>query len=112
MVLCRVPMPSEQLQQFKFRPAVIVSKDSNNERLDDVMIAPCTSNVSRRRESTQYLIKGHEIAQAGIRIPSVVRCETLLTINKSMIVRVLGGLSVVGIEAMDRCLKSALGLES
>jgi mRNA interferase MazF len=39
VVLCRVPMPSSAFRQFKLRPAVIVSKDYNNNRLDDVMIA-------------------------------------------------------------------------
>ncbi|MGA9349584.1 MAG: type II toxin-antitoxin system PemK/MazF family toxin [Anaerolineae bacterium] len=32
VVLCRVPMPSTGLTQFKLRPAVVVSKDVNNQR--------------------------------------------------------------------------------
>jgi len=98
VVLCRVPMPSEELRESKVRPGLIVSKDFNNERLDDVIIAICTSNISRSYE-------------AGIRIPSVVRCESLLTINKSMIIKVLGKLSDKGIREVDACLKDALGLE-
>jgi len=43
VILCRLPMPSTGLTQFKLRLAVIVSKDANNQRLDDVMVAPCTS---------------------------------------------------------------------
>ena len=109
-VLCRVPMPSEELRKFKLRPAVVVSKDQNNIRLDDVMIAPCTSNVSRQAEPTQYLIEGEEIAQTGIRITSVLRCESLFTINKSMVVRVLGRLSNDGLLAVAVCLRDALGL--
>ena len=104
-------MPSERLLEFKVRPAVIVSKDENNDRLEDVIIAPCTSNVSRRREPTQYLIEGAEIAQAGIRVPSTVRCESLLAINKSMILRVLGRLSERGMDRVDGCLRNALGLK-
>lgn len=111
MVLCRVPMPSEELRQFKLRPAVIVSKDENNEKLDDVMVAPCTSNISRRMEPTQYLIAGADVTHVGIRVSSVVRCESLFTINKSMVIRVLGRLSERGRNSVDRCLKNALGLE-
>jgi len=111
VVLCRVPMPSEELREFKVRPGLIVSKDFNNERLDDVIIAICTSNISRSYEPTQYFIDGDEIRKAGIRIPSVVRCESLLTINKSMIIKVLGKLSDKGIREVDACLKDALGLE-
>lgn len=111
VVLCRIPMPSEQLQQFKHRPAVVVSKNANNDRLNDVVIAICTSNISRTKEPTQYLINGNEIAESGIRIPSVVRCESLLTINKSMVIRVLGKLSGEGIRRVNVCLKDALSLQ-
>lgn len=89
IVLCRVPMPSEEFRKFKLRPALIVSKNLNNERLDDIIIAICTSNISKSRETTQYLIDGDEIPQAGIKVASVVKCESLLTINKSMIIKVL-----------------------
>ncbi|PIW13523.1 MAG: type II toxin-antitoxin system PemK/MazF family toxin, partial [Armatimonadetes bacterium CG17_big_fil_post_rev_8_21_14_2_50_66_6] len=50
-------------------------KNPNNRRLDDLIVAPCTSNTSRAHEATQYLIEGDEIARTGIRTPSVVRCE-------------------------------------
>ena len=111
IVLCKVPMPSEELREIKLRPALIVSKDLNNKRLDDVIVATCTSNISRSQEPTQYLIEKDEIAQAGIRVASVIRCESLLTINKSMIIRVIGMLSENGILKVNECLKDALELE-
>ena len=111
IVLCKVPMPSSELKEFKLRPGLIVSKDLNNKRLDDVMIAICTSNISRSQEPTQYLIEGDEIAQAGIKVPSVVKCESILTISKSMIVKILGTLSENGIHKVNDCLKNAFELE-
>ncbi len=111
VILCKVPMPSEKLKKFKLRPCLIASKDLNNKRLDDVIIAICTSTVSRAWVPTQYFIKGTEISQAGIKVPSVVKCEFLLTINRSMIVRILGKLSVDGIHKVNECLKNALDLE-
>ena len=111
IVLCKIPMPSSELKEFKLRPGIIVSKDLNNKRLDDVIIAICTSNISRSQEPTQYLIKGEEIAQAGIKVPSVVKCESLLTISKSMIVKIIGTLSENGIYNVNDCLKNALELE-
>ena len=111
IVLCKVPMPSVEFREFKLRPGLIVSKDSNNQRLDDVIIAICTSNISRSYELTQYLIQGEEIAHAGIKVPSVIKCEFLLTINKSMIIRTLGMLSANGIHKVNDCLKVALELE-
>lgn len=110
VILCQLPLPSTGLAQFKVRPAVVVSKDVNNQRLDDLIVAPCTSNISRSREPTQYLIDGAEIATAGIRVPSVVRCEALLTISKTLMVRTLGHLSNAGVTAVNNCLRDALAL--
>lgn len=72
VVLCRTPMPSTQLQEFKVRPAVIISASRLNSILEDVIIAPCTSNTNRSLTVTQYLITGDEIIAAGIRVDSVV----------------------------------------
>ncbi|MDQ1316760.1 MAG: mRNA interferase MazF [Candidatus Poribacteria bacterium] len=104
-------MPSEQLKEFKLRPGLIVSKNLNNERLDDIIIAICTSKTSRSQERTQYLIEGYEISQAGIKVASVVKCESLLTINKSMIIKILGTLSGNGIRRVNECLMDALELD-
>ena len=111
IVLCKVPMPSEKLREFKLRPGLIVSKDLNNKRLDDVIIAICTSNISKHQELTQYLVEGDEVAQAGIKVASVVKCESLLTINKSMVIKVLGTVSESGIRKINSCLKDALELK-
>ncbi|MHC5824846.1 MAG: type II toxin-antitoxin system PemK/MazF family toxin [Nostoc sp.] len=110
IVLCSIPMPSTQLQQFKIRPSVIISANRLNDILDDVMVVPCTSNTSRLLTATQYLIRGEEIALAGIRIESVVRCESIFTLNKSMIIRKLGSLTQEAINQVNFCLISALEL--
>jgi len=111
VVLAQVPMPSTQLTQFKLRPAVIISADNLNQILDDVMVVPCTSKTSRPLTAAQYLITGDEIVVAGIRVESVVRCESIFTLNKSMIARKLGALSHEGINHINRCLMVALELE-
>ena len=111
IVLCKVPMPSDEFREFKLRPGLVISKDLNNQRLNDVIIAICTSNISRSQEPTQYLIEGEEIAQAGIKVSSVVKCETLLTINKTMIIKVLGFLSKDVMKKINGCLMNALALE-
>jgi mRNA interferase MazF len=103
-------MPSTGLTQSKLRPAVVVSKDANNQHLDDVIVAPCTSNISHSSEPTQYLIDGEEIATAGIRIPSAVRCEALMTIPKVLIVRTLGRLSNAAVTSVNERLRDALAL--
>jgi mRNA interferase MazF len=55
-------------------------------------------------------MESNEIAQAGLKIPSVIKCESILTINKSMILKLLGRLSDEAIEKLNACLMDALGL--
>ncbi len=105
-------MHSTELKQFKLRPGVIISANYLNQILDDVMIVPCTTNTNRPLTSTQYLITGDEIVSAGIRVDSVVKCESILTINKSMIVRQLGDLSAIALNQVNQCLIVALELGS
>ena len=54
VVLCKVPMPSTQLQQFKIRPAIVVSADLINQISDDLMVVPCTSNTRRSLRSEEH----------------------------------------------------------
>jgi mRNA interferase MazF len=110
VVLCRMPMPSTQFQQLKIRPAVVVSTDQLNQILDDLMVVPCTSNTNRLLTATQYLITGEEITGARIRVESVVRCESIFTLNKTMIIRKLGSLSAEVINQVNVCLMEALEL--
>jgi mRNA interferase MazF len=110
VLLCRVPMPSTQLQQFKLRPAVVVSANSLNQTSDDLMVVPCTSNTNRRLTATQYLITGDEIGVAGIKVESIVRCESIFTLNQSMVMRRLGALNPLVVGQLNDCLTIALEL--
>ena len=110
VVLCRVPMPSTEFSQSKIRPALIVSKDLNNNRLDDVIIAPLSSNLDHSYEPTQYLLIGKELVEAGIRVPSVIRCESIMVISKSLILKKLGKLSTAVMQKINHRLRDALGL--
>lgn len=109
-MLCQVPMPSTRLAQTKIRPAVIVSKNKNNERLDDVMVVPCSSTLDHSAEPTQYLLLDKELERSGIRFPSVIRCESVMTLPKAIILRKLGKLSVAVMQRINESLLDALAL--
>jgi len=66
VVLCQVPMTATKFSQAKIRPAIIVSRDSNNVRLDDVIIVPCSSNLDHSYEPTQHLLVGKELTESGM----------------------------------------------
>jgi mRNA interferase MazF len=104
-------MTSTKFSQSKIRPAIVVSKDLNNKRLDDVIIVPCSSNLDHRYEPTQYLLAGSELTESGIRVPSVVRCEAVMVMHKSMVMKKVGKLSTRTLMKVDNGLKEALGLK-
>ncbi len=110
VILCKFPMISRGYFEWKKRPGLVVSKNANNRRLDDIIIAPCSSNISKKNIPTQYLIEGDEVFESGIRIASVVRCEILMSIHVSMIIRRLGGVRPESLPKIDLCLMDALDI--
>lgn len=110
VILCKFPMTSRGFFEWKKRPGMVVSKNLNNRRLDDVIIAPCSTNLSKKKVKTQYLIEGEEVFRTGIKISSVVRCEILMTIHKSMIIKRLGEVFPESLKKIDECLMDALAI--
>jgi mRNA interferase MazF len=87
VVLVSYPLISTGLVARKLRPAVVVSNDVNNRRLPDVTLIPLTSKTQRPLETTHLFLSQHspEGQQAGIRLDSVVKAETILTLPKALI---------------------------
>ncbi|MFC1855688.1 type II toxin-antitoxin system PemK/MazF family toxin [Thermodesulfobacteriota bacterium] len=112
VVLCKFPMATKGIFNWKKRPGLVVSKNANNRRLDDLIIAPCSSNISKKKIHTQYFIDGEEVFESGIKISSVVRCEILMTIHKSMIIRRLGQVFPDSLDEIDDCIIDALAIKA
>ncbi len=55
-------------------------------------------------------ITGDETVAVGIRVDSIVRCESIFTLNQSMVLRKLGKLSEATIDRLNGCLIAALSL--
>lgn len=99
--------------QTKRRPAVIISNDFNNHRLDDVLLVPLTSNTSRAsREPTQVCIaiSSPEGQSAGIRLDSVIDCTVIATIPKTLLVSKIGSFPQEIMEKIDQCLMVAMAI--
>jgi mRNA interferase MazF len=95
----------------KVRPSVIVQCDRNNARLQDTIVAIITSNTARAAlEPTQYLIDlSHPDWQSsGLKLPSVVKCESIYTFNNRRILRLIGQLSNATMQQINNCLKASL----
>ena|SRR5436190_15103038 len=96
----------------KVRPALVVQSDHNNARLNETVIVPITSNISRVHEPTQLLIEisTPDGAASGLLHDSAVRCERLHTIPQADVRRVIGHLSDALMQQIDACLKAALSI--
>lgn len=114
VVLVAFPYTTDDGQtQTKRRPAVIISNDYNNVRLDDVLLVPLTSNVTRaQREPTQVVVEmaTPEGKAGGIRLDSVIDCTVIATIPKTLLVNKIGAFPNEVMERVDMCLMIALSI--
>lgn len=114
VVLVSFPYTTDDGQtQTKRRPAVIISNDYNNTRLDDVLLVPLTSNTKRAvKEPTQVVIamSSPEGQQGGLRLDSVIDCTVIATIPKTLLVNKIGAFPQETMEKIDQCLMIALSI--
>ena len=106
-----VPVPDTSGSPGKLRPALIVSSDRNNQRLQDVIVAVITRTTKRApMEATQLLIPlgTSEGNQSGLLTDSAIKCERLHTILQSHIRRIIGSLPAATMQKVNDCLKAAL----
>jgi mRNA-degrading endonuclease toxin of MazEF toxin-antitoxin module len=97
----------------KNRPAVVVQCDRLNRQIENTLLAMVTGNTRLvGREPTQFLIDPAtpEGVSSGLAYPSAVKCENLMTVAQSDIVRTLGHLSDVLKQKLNDCLKEAMEL--
>ena len=88
----------------KLRPVVVISRDDVGGRRTRVTVASVTTNI--RDVPAQILIDHRD----GMKELSVVNCDELSTILKEGLVRRIGRLSELKIEALDDALRFALQL--
>jgi len=114
VVLVSFPYTTDDGQtQTKRRPAVLISNDYNNARLDDVLLVPLTSNTSRAaREPTQVVVKmdSEEGKLGGLRLDSVIDCTVIATIPKTLLVSKIGAFPQEVMERVDQCLMIAMAI--
>ncbi len=100
-------------QGSKVRPALVVQSDFLNERLADTIVAIITSSPRRFSGSgSQLQIDPASVAgkSSCLRALSVVQCENLVTVDKSLIHAKIGRLSESLMQDADKCLKFTLGV--
>ena len=114
VVLVSFPYTTDEgTTQTKRRPAVIISNDYNNARLDDVLLVPLTSNTTRaNREPTQVVVAMESVEgkAGGLRLDSVIDCTVIATIPKTLLVSKIGAFPQETMERVDQCLMIAMAI--
>jgi mRNA-degrading endonuclease toxin of MazEF toxin-antitoxin module len=101
--------------QAKRRPAVIISGDYNNARLDDVLVVPLTGYTSKleARESrwlVMIAMNSPEGQAAGLRLDSVIDCTIIATIPKTLLVNKIGRFQDETMRRVDQCIRRSIDL--
>ncbi|HJS58015.1 MAG TPA: type II toxin-antitoxin system PemK/MazF family toxin [Vicinamibacteria bacterium] len=94
----------------KPRPALVVSVESFNQKLLDVIVCPISSQPRyyRKPGSGDQPLKNWR--SLGLRHPSTVRISNILAVEKKLIKRVLGTLQADDLGRVTLGLREAFGL--
>ncbi len=83
-----VPVPFTSLKEAKQRPALIISNDAYNNKVEDIVICGITSNI--KDEPYSIMLEQKDMAEGKIHFLSRIKADKLFTIHKSIIKRKLG----------------------
>lgn len=89
----------------KTRPVVLVSRDSHIDKRQILIAVPVTT---RDRGVESHVPLGPE---DGLAKPCVADAGTLISVQKSHLIRRIGSLSTTKREALDAALRFSLGLD-
>jgi len=114
VVLAEFPFVDPGKARRKRRPALVVQQDRYNRRRSVVIVAAITSTRSHRDLPCKVPVAKDSPGgrQAGLRLDSVVDCQTLVTIPREEIVQRLGRFPPEIMHLIDDALRDALGLTS
>jgi mRNA interferase MazF len=92
---------------------LVVQSDIYNQRLADTIVALITSSSQRFVGSPTQLVADittPDGRQSGLRLNSLIQCENLVTLDQTLILRVIGHLSPALLQSIDGCLRASLGI--
>jgi mRNA interferase MazF len=114
VVLVAFPFVSRAGVERKRRPAVVLQSDRYNRRRAAVILAAITSSQKQSDLpcKVSFAADSEEGRRVGLRIDSVVDCQTLITLPRSEIAARLGTFSPEALTLIDRALADALGLST
>lgn len=95
----------ETSEQSGKRPVLIIQNNTGNKHSPTLIVAPLTSSTTKAKLPTHVAIRG-----CGLRYPSVVLCEQVVTISKSRLSNRVGEADEATLQTVDKALRISLGL--
>ena len=83
-----VPVPFTDLSEAKQRPALVISNDGHNSKVDDIVVCGITSNI--KEEEYSVTIDQRDMAEGSMPFLSRIKADKLFTLNKGIVKRRLG----------------------
>jgi mRNA interferase MazF len=108
-----ISFPFTDLTNEKVRPAVVISSDSLNQNpnREDIIIAAISSQTDSTGDRDIF-IDPQRHPETNLKKLSVVKCEKIFTVSKSLARRLLGPLPPDLVNALDNILCDVLGLST
>jgi mRNA interferase MazF len=112
VVLIAFPFITQGQTERKRRPALVVQSDRYNRHRAAVVVAAITGATPKHMLPCKVPVTQHspQGRQAGLRLDSVIDCQTIATVPREEIVARLGTLPPELMRRVDEALKDALGL--
>ena len=86
----------------------MLQADSLNQVRTDTILAIITSTYAGR--VAEVLVEVANEPSSGLKFNSSVQCDALITLDQTLVVRVIGSLSAAAMVRVDASLRSALSL--
>ena len=80
-----VKFPYSDMEEAKFRPALVVSNDSYNNKHMDIIICAITSNIDRQEFGVMF--DNSNLISGKIYLKSKVRADKIMPIEKTLAVK-------------------------
>ncbi len=105
-----VPFPFTDLSKSRVRPAVVLSHDKIAG--DDVIVAFISSVMPSRLMRSEYRIDLNHphFSDTGLKVPSIIRCDKIATLDKKIILGELGFLAFDLYKEIEKRLRYVFGL--
>jgi len=104
-----VPFPFTDLSQTKLRPAVVLWVDPQGQDITLCFIS--SQNLDRTTSDELILVTDDpEFAQTGLKVASKIRVARIVTLERRLLQRRLGGLGQQQLQRLNEALKFAFQL--